>query len=85
MSSDVTITGTLASKANCRASCRPSPPTSRQIQHDKIRTNAPQEAFRAGLRANHKAAMPFGPQRVTYHLGDILVVFDQDDVGHLTL
>src|SRR3984893_9979878 len=30
MSPDVTITGTLASKANCRASFRPSPPTSRQ-------------------------------------------------------
>jgi hypothetical protein len=52
------------------------PSNEQAIQHDEIGTNAPQEAFRASFRANHKAAVPLGPQRVAYHLGDILVVFD---------
>jgi hypothetical protein len=29
--------------------------------------------------------MTFGAQRVTHHLGDIFALFDQDDVGYLTL
>jgi hypothetical protein len=53
-------------------------------EHDEVGTNAPEEPFRTSFRANHEAAVPFGPQGVTHHLSDILVVFDQDDVGHLT-
>jgi len=54
------------------------------IQHNEVRTNAAEEAFRAGFRPNHEAPMPFGAQHVAYHIGDIFVVFDQDDVGHFS-
>jgi hypothetical protein len=59
--------------------------TDEQTIHDnEIRTDTSKKTFRPLSRANHKAAMAFGAQRDTQHFGDIFVVFDQDDVGHLT-
>ena len=49
------------------------PSDKQTIDNDEIRSDTVEETFRAGLRANHEAAMVFSPQRFTSTLATSLL------------